>query len=130
MTEDNKGPDAGAFPILPDELTVMVARAIHEQDRDSFGAYCWEALDKNECAWYFDVAAAVIKALQPHFQAVRRATIEECAKRIDEYAAGLVPEFGVAADWIASAIRALAKEGEDSSLPSAAPQVLSPNGGR
>lgn len=116
MTEGNKGPDAVAFPVLPDELTVMVARVIHELDRDAFGTSIWEALDEAECAWYLEVGAPrVIKALQPYFQAMRRETIEECAKRAEQIwdADQQGAHGGEQANRTASAIRALAKEGEN-----------------
>ncbi len=41
------------------------ARALHEQDRDAFGALSWEALEEQERGWYFDCARAAIEALRP-----------------------------------------------------------------
>jgi hypothetical protein len=61
-------------------MVERVAKALHEQDRDGFGALEWEILDEAERRWYFDCARAAIEAMR----ATTSAMVKAGASAIDE----------------------------------------------
>lgn len=96
---------SSAEPVPPspspsDEVIEAVAQAIHEEDRNAFGAYSWEALDdKSERGWYRDVASAAIAAYQKAISSSPSLLEEamEIARVIDQWATNNITEWNRAA---------------------------------